>query len=77
MKKHQSVLEKHLPDEATKLSIFLTALERFTARDSSTSAWTTSRGPTTSSRGRGASARCTGISRATRRRPAPTSSASA
>jgi oxygen-independent coproporphyrinogen III oxidase len=30
MKKHQSVLEKHLPDEATKLSIFLTALERFT-----------------------------------------------
>ena len=31
MKKHQSVLEKHLPDEATKLSIFLTALERFTA----------------------------------------------
>src|SRR4029077_5976192 len=30
MKKHQSVLESHLPDEATKLSIFLTALERFT-----------------------------------------------
>jgi oxygen-independent coproporphyrinogen-3 oxidase len=30
MKKHQSVLEKHLPDEATKLSIFLMALERFT-----------------------------------------------
>jgi len=30
MKKHQSVLEPHLPDEATKLSIFLTALERFT-----------------------------------------------
>jgi len=30
MKKHQSVLEKHLPDEATKLSIFLIALERFT-----------------------------------------------
>ena len=29
MKKHQSVLEPHLPDEATKFAIFRTALERF------------------------------------------------
>lgn len=31
MKKHQNVLVPHLPDEATKFSIFRTALERFTA----------------------------------------------
>ena len=31
MKKHQSVLEPHLPDERTKFEIFRTALERFTA----------------------------------------------
>ena len=31
MKKHQSVLEPHLPDEATKFEIFRTALERFSA----------------------------------------------
>ena len=30
MKKHQSVLEPHLPDERTKFEIFRTALERFT-----------------------------------------------
>ena len=30
MKKHQSVLEPHLPDERTKFQIFRTALERFT-----------------------------------------------
>jgi oxygen-independent coproporphyrinogen-3 oxidase len=30
MKKHQRVLEPHLPDEATKFEIFRTALERFT-----------------------------------------------
>jgi oxygen-independent coproporphyrinogen-3 oxidase len=30
MKKHQSVLEAHLPDERTKFEIFRTALERFT-----------------------------------------------
>ncbi|HKD17035.1 MAG TPA: oxygen-independent coproporphyrinogen III oxidase [Thermoanaerobaculia bacterium] len=29
MKKHQSVLEPHLPDQATKFGIFRTALERF------------------------------------------------
>lgn len=29
MKKHQSVLEPHLPDQATKFGIFLAALERF------------------------------------------------
>jgi oxygen-independent coproporphyrinogen-3 oxidase len=31
MKKHQNLLEPHLPDEATKFEIFRTALERFTA----------------------------------------------
>jgi oxygen-independent coproporphyrinogen-3 oxidase len=31
MKKHQAVLEPHLPDEATKFEIFRTALERFSA----------------------------------------------
>jgi oxygen-independent coproporphyrinogen-3 oxidase len=31
MKKHQQLLEPHLPDEATKFGILLTALERFTA----------------------------------------------
>jgi oxygen-independent coproporphyrinogen-3 oxidase len=30
MKKHQTVLEPHLPDERTKFEIFRTALERFT-----------------------------------------------
>ena len=30
MKKHQTVLEPHLPDETTKFGIFRTALERFT-----------------------------------------------
>jgi oxygen-independent coproporphyrinogen-3 oxidase len=30
MKKHQAVLEPHLPDETTKFGIFRTALERFT-----------------------------------------------
>jgi oxygen-independent coproporphyrinogen-3 oxidase len=29
MKKHQSILEPHLPDQATKFGIFRTALERF------------------------------------------------
>lgn len=31
MKKHQAVIEPHLPDETTKFGIFRTALERFTA----------------------------------------------
>ncbi len=31
MKRHQSLLEPHLPDEATKFEIFRTALDRFTA----------------------------------------------
>ena len=31
LKKHQRVLEPHLPDEATKFQIFRTALERFTS----------------------------------------------
>jgi oxygen-independent coproporphyrinogen-3 oxidase len=31
MKKHQAVLEPHLPDEATKFEIFRTALDRFSA----------------------------------------------
>ncbi len=31
MKKHQSVLEPHLPDEVTKFEIFRTALDRFTS----------------------------------------------
>ena len=31
MKKHQSLLEPHLPDEATKFEIFRTALDRFTS----------------------------------------------
>ena len=31
MKKHQDVLEPHLPDEATKFEIFRTALDRFSA----------------------------------------------
>ena len=31
MKKHQAILEPHLPDEATKFEIFRTALERFSA----------------------------------------------
>jgi oxygen-independent coproporphyrinogen-3 oxidase len=30
MKKHQAVLQPHLPDEATKFAIFRTALQRFT-----------------------------------------------
>ncbi|HSS45343.1 MAG TPA: oxygen-independent coproporphyrinogen III oxidase, partial [Thermoanaerobaculia bacterium] len=31
LKKHQTLLEKHLPEERTKFEIFRTALERFTA----------------------------------------------
>ena len=31
MKKHQSVIEPHLPDQATKFEIFRTALERFSS----------------------------------------------
>ena len=77
MKKHQVVLEPHLPDEATKFEIFRTALDRLSAAGYEYIGWTTSRGPRTSWPARGATAPFTVTSRATRRRPAPTCWASA
>ena len=70
MKKHQNVLEPHLPDEADEVRDLPDGARRASPRPaSSTSAWTTSPGPTTSSRGPGATARSTATSRATRPRP--------
>ena len=77
MKKHQNVLAPHLPDEATKFGIFRTALERFTDAGFEYIGMDHFARPTTSWRAPAATGRSTATSRATRPRPAPTSSASA
>ena len=73
MKKHQNVLQPHLPDEQTKFEIFRTALERFTRRRLRVHR----HGPLRAARRRARAgarrtARSTATSRATRRRPGPT-----